>query len=1155
MKADLLDIIQAGSNPWPISEIRRVLARRGHRLPEHELLEKLRDLLRDGQVEYVVGRWRGVATKQVPACNTDRIILPKISLETQQLLGQGSSSHPSAPGGPIDDTPPLASGPWGGFRVLLQYYRDCIRNEGGAEALANLNELHEKYLFLSRLGHWLPHPGAPWRHAIPLGRHLGPFVQHLSKAGQDAFLVLGYPLQVIQWQREGEPDAFLLKPVFHYALEHELSQGALLLQTNHPHAQINLDWLQHTFKEAVNRHSFLSACGFLGGDDDEASPASRSSPAIEHLTTTLATFLSRNLQEPLLPDGILSTDFRQPLKTGIYNRAVIMLARRPQYTKTLLKELAAIAESPDRELDKTALRFLFRADLIQDQSSSAITSSKSVPAADVTSLNSEQRDAVKSLINKPITVITGPPGTGKSQVVSAAIANIHLHGLTVLFTSRNHKAIDAVHDRCRSKSGQSLLVRCNSKEDPSLRESFTTAIGRLLTGQSDDQAIATVPLQLVELRQLLDARTERLKQLEVFRAYRERLGDLEEQLLQLANKLSAAVLVNLQRLVAPFPEAALFKIEEAARLIHDPNRALSPWQAWPVALAAIPAWVNLGRSIQHFSDLPAPTGLFCTPSRIKSFRQHLELLRTAAGYYARLSSRKLLEEEVAVLQSEAVLVSEIAAGSGQIVKISAELLELLIAARKGLPAQESRELYANLRSSLGYLDQGTAPANLQREVKDVFRMQLPKLLEHYPAWAVTSLSVGSRIPLLPGIFDLVVIDEASQSDIPSSIPLLFRARRAGVVGDPQQLTHVTTLSRAKDTMLRRRVGLDRLAQQRFSFVESSLYSLFADTDGVSPILLCETYRSVEEIAGYSNDLFYGGSLRVATDTSRLAQIPGMKLGVHWDEVAGEVRSGGMSGAFCDEEIEMTTNIVRGILNTPSFKGSLGVVTPFREQANRLRDAIFDGNIPWENLRSAQVIVDTSHGFQGDERDIILFSLCAGPGMPQGGLHFLRETGNLFNVAVSRARAVVRVIGNRSWAKKCGIRHIERLAMPLRSIVHSPVESPWAPHESPWEKRLAEAMTAHGLSPIPQHPVAGRRLDLALIRETPRPLKIDIEVDGACCHRNPDGTRKKEDLWRDVQLQGLGWQVMRFWVYQLREDMEGCVQKIIHQWRNGREHTT
>ena len=71
-------------------------------------------------------------------------------------------------------------------------------------------------------------------------------------------------------------------------------------------------------------------------------------------------------------------------------------------------------------------------------------------------------------------------------------------------------------------------------------------------------------------------------------------------------------------------------------------------------------------------------------------------------------------------------------------------------------------------------------------------MDGPLLFNHYPLWAVTNLAVGSRFPLLPGIFELAILDEASQCDIPSAIPIIFRAKRVAVVGDynaPQNLDH------------------------------------------------------------------------------------------------------------------------------------------------------------------------------------------------------------------------------------------------------------------------------------------------------------------------------------------------------------------------------
>lgn len=407
------------------------------------------------------------------------------------------------------------------------------------------------------------------------------------------------------------------------------------------------------------------------------------------------------------------------------------------------------------------------------------------------------------------------------------------------------------------------------------------------------------------------------------------------------------------------------------------------------------------------------------------------------------------------------------------------------------------------------------------------------------------------MPLIPALFDLAIVDEASQCDIPSAIPIIFRSKRMGVVGDPQQLSHSTKLSRTRDALLRKRHGLVSMKEQRFSYPDNSLYDLSSQTNTIKPIFLKEAYRSVEDIASYSNQNFYGGRLRVATMAERLRIPKNTKPGIHWTEVVSEIKRGGPSGCYTPEEIESVVKITREILIENRFEGTLGIVTPFCQQRNRLNDRIYE-EIPIDTRQSSNLLVATAHGFQGDERDVIILSLCVGPSMPLGARSFIRETGNLLNVSVSRARAVLHVVGNKTWAAKSGIPHLKSLAMSSEarfSGMKSVLRSPWHPHESPWEKILFESLKIKGIKTEPQYPVLGRRLDLALVQTGNGKLKIDIEVDGDRYHRNPDGTRKRDDVWRDIQLQGAGWKIIRFWVYQLRENLDGCVNKILKVWSN------
>jgi len=92
----------------------------------------------------------------------------------------------------------------------------------------------------------------------------------------------------------------------------------------------------------------------------------------------------------------------------------------------------------------------------------------------------------------------------------------------------------------------------------------------------------------------------------------------------------------------------------------------------------------------------------------------------------------------------------------------------------------------------------------------------------------------------------------------------------------------------------------------------------------------------------------------------------------------------------------------------------------------------------------------------------------------------------------------------------------------------------------WEPALASAFKAVGLPYFQQFPAQGRFLDFALFRDN---LKLNVEVDGEAYHRSATGGNVEEDMRRDQSLVAAGWKIMRFWVYQLREDMDGCVNRV------------
>jgi len=413
----------------------------------------------------------------------------------------------------------------------------------------------------------------------------------------------------------------------------------------------------------------------------------------------------------------------------------------------------------------------------------------------------------------------------------------------------------------------------------------------------------------------------------------------------------------------------------------------------------------------------------------------------------------------------------------------------------------------------------------------------PLMLNHLPLWAVTNLSVARALPLQPGLFDYVIIDEASQCDIASAIPLLARARRAVIVGDPAQLRHVTKLTHERELHLLEANGLLTPEIGRWSYRTQSLFHLAASTPGVATHLLRDHYRSAAAVVDYCNDAFYGRQLRVQTDEATLKPPPGQRPGIHWTHISGVIE-GARSGCYAPDEADAIVAHLKQLVAEQDYRGAVGIVTPFREQAKRINDRITDELLP-DLIARGQLGAFTAHQFQGDARDLILLSLCLGPDMPAGSRVFIAESGNLMNVAVSRARAVCHVFGNREAAEASDIPHVVKLT---RAVGLKPTDtSQVARFESPWEERLYDALRVRGIEPIPQYPLAGRRLDLAVIRNG---RKLDVEIDGDRWHRDPSGRRKSSDLWRDHQIRSLGWLVKRYWVYQLRENLDGCVDDII-----------
>lgn len=718
---------------------------------------------------------------------------------------------------------------------------------------------------------------------------------------------------------------------------------------------------------------------------------------------------------------------RQP-STGVYASPILFQSAYSSYTYNLERDLSALQkyEFLQRKASSTALRSYF-------ESSHGSSGNLEGEPAEVLRLNEEQAEAARVALTEELSVVTGPPGTGKSQVVVNLLADAALNGEPVLFASKNNKAVDVVRERMREILGEefdfvlrlgSRRIMDDTKEElldrlrrlsdrrEELTERFSKKRGRLLR-----EEIEAIREQIEELDKRHKAYREAV---EKRRAAEEKipnrwtepeapspsalpLRELRSALdraQMLAGEKKMGLLLWLKQLF--FAGRLLDDLREKADEMTDSLPRSVQEDVYVEAYGA-DGFDELSRILAQLLDYRA-----WTERREEERKAHAafeNLLEGAEGYEERLSELKgeLTEANQKLLRNEWV---------GQVAR--------------NLPSVERgvRNYYEALQ---GVRDAGPSG---YKQALDRLESALTSLAGHLPVWVVTNLSVRNALPLRPGLFDLVIVDEASQCDIASAVPLLYRAERSCVIGDEKQLQHITSIREDEEKRIAERSSASNLTP-RWSYVRQSLYGLAEralDDRKQKPILLRNHYRSHPEIIGFSNSRFYGERLREMRSEASF-DVPEKWRGVRWFDVRGEVPEG-IRSAYNEREIQGVLWLLgkwheEGLLGRPDL--NVGVVTPFRAQADRLQDRM-QGTSWWNDLRSesggSPVDVDgptigTAHRFQGDERDLMIFSPVVAPGVDEFTEKWMATTDQLLNVAITRARASLQVMGHLDQCRRAG----------------------------------------------------------------------------------------------------------------------------------------
>lgn len=309
----------------------------------------------------------------------------------------------------------------------------------------------------------------------------------------------------------------------------------------------------------------------------------------------------------------------------------------------------------------------------------------------------------------------------------------------------------------------------------------------------------------------------------------------------------------------------------------------------------------------------------------------------------------------------------------------------------GVTPQQRQALGAYL-SAVRAVGSGTGKRSARHQQDARFAMS--EAFSAVPCWIMPTLKVSEVMPSELELFDLVIVDEASQSDL-SALPALIRGKKILIVGDDKQVSPSNFVQ--EDLILQQRRTL--LANQPFAPLmapDRSIYDLFSGVLPNSSIMLREHFRCVAPIISWSNKNYYHNKmvpLRIPSGAERL-DPPLIDI---------FVEDGKMEDDVNEAEAIVIAREIQKIANDPAMKDkTIGVVTlPSKDaQSNKIRDAI-DQAITQGAYINHKILVGPPARFQGSERDIMFVAMTWDGS--SGGASDRPEFHQRFNVAMSRAR--------------------------------------------------------------------------------------------------------------------------------------------------------
>ncbi|WP_426571163.1 DEAD/DEAH box helicase [Aquihabitans sp. McL0605] len=558
---------------------------------------------------------------------------------------------------------------------------------------------------------------------------------------------------------------------------------------------------------------------------------------VDHVVAASGLPKIRQILIPTDPRSVTSTDLVAIAGYGVY-ADVGADPSRPKET------LANWSTNPAAAGSAFASLYLGPA---PDQATDDGTAPGSTPIASPFPLTDRQSDVIHRAGRDPITVLSGPPGTGKSQTAVAAALHAIGKGQSVLVATQSPMAADVLAELLDRVPGPTPVLFGGGERAGTLAEKLADGIGAPTTADPahrDTAAAATVGTLTTAIDADLDA-------LAADAAWRTLCTTLPARL------DDAPLLLDVDATVRP---------ADADALLERCRQVRGVFASWRLRRAE--------RALRTLVGAPSTTSLDDLAHAVELARVRERARRAAPGDRTQADQRW-----ATLVDAERVHRTALAKDLAQ------DLAER--------PDGDARRAVAALATALR---SGRAARHSHLAAIDVH--QLTKAL---PLWVGTLGDIEHLLPATAAAFDLVILDESSQIDQLAASAALLRAERALVIGDPRQLRFVSFLSDGQVRAALRTEGISEL-HDRPDLRRVSAFDLAASSSPVA--FLDEHFRCVPHLIGFSAQRFYDGRLTVATRHPRNEHL--LAIDVH--RIDGE-RTKGVNQAEVTHAVDLVAELL------------------------------------------------------------------------------------------------------------------------------------------------------------------------------------------------------------------------------------------------------